>query len=146
MTVIMLDVYFLIVFVFGPFRNILFSVIPFTKIPVSESTQSMSVMELIMLSLMLVTSIFILVTKPFKSYSKPSARAFRNESKKLVAQTQTVSKRQESMLYMVTMLTKLSNAEFEVLLEMYKGLKYKKVTIVTVVSLRYTPIGRLFCY
>ena len=79
MTVIMLDVYFLIVFVFGPFRNILFSVIPFTKIPVSESTQSMSVMELIMLSLMLVTSIFILVTKPFKSYSKPSARAFRNE-------------------------------------------------------------------
>ena len=103
-------------------------------------------MELIMLSLMLVTSIFILVTKPFKSYSKPSARAFRNESKKLVAQTQTVSKRQESMLYMVTMLTRLSNSEFEVLLEMYKGLKYKKVTIVTVVSLRYTPIGRLFCY
>ena len=50
-----------------------------------------------------------------------------NIAKKLVEQIHTVSDRQDSILYLMTLLSNLSTAEFEVLSEIYEGATYKAI-------------------
>ena len=48
-------------------------------------------------------------------------------AKKLVAMTKKVSDKQNSIIYLVTLLSTLSPAEFEVLRSIYKGATYKEI-------------------
>ncbi len=48
-------------------------------------------------------------------------------AKKLVNKTKIISDRQSSILYLITLLSKLSPAEYEVLCAVYDGAKYKEI-------------------
>lgn len=48
-------------------------------------------------------------------------------AKKLVNKTKLVSDRQTSILYLITLLSKLSASEYEVLCAVYNGMKYKEI-------------------
>ena len=50
-----------------------------------------------------------------------------NIAKKLVNKTKIISDRQSSILYLITLLSKLSPAEYEVLCAVYDGAKYKEI-------------------
>lgn len=48
-------------------------------------------------------------------------------AKKLVNKTKIISDRQSSILYLITLLSKLSSSEYEVLCAIYCGMKYKEI-------------------